>query len=961
MSTIQNLKCFFSAVLAVIFITSCGGGGNLPESRPITSISGVAFDGAITNGLVTVYDYSSGSKGAKLASVNTDEFGKYALDLAIANRAVLLEVTGGQYVEEASGTLVALNPNQKLSTVINYTADSSNQVTISYYTHLAAGLSEFLIGTGVEVSTAINQANVLVNTMTGVSITDTIPQDITLGNPSDTELTDAYRYGFLTAALSEWTKGVSGQNNEEIHSLHNSIQFAQLAYDDVRIDGRLDGQGTNGALSMGVVTISADHYRNEIPLSLLRLANSNYNNSGLTPALLLDVAATYNSSSLALDIFAGAPATPFLQLAPVIGTLSHAEAEVVTDVIVFGADVITDQVGLATIDITLNGEVFFSVTDFSKPVVEIDSNLMEDGTYELGITTKNVIGNSASVAVNLQVKNKVAFIANIQPKPSDDGAISYVRGVFKMSAEVVDPKGLATVQFSNDQLGSIDVEDIAQPFVDFDSLALSDGVHNFTVSAANVEGESMQEEATYTVDNTVPEVTLGQPAEGVLAAGPLAIAGTATDNFVIAKFDMLFDGSAVEASREGDAITASVETQTYEEGERTLALVATDGAGNTTTASVLVTVDNTAPTVEWTPPAGFLSGKQSVIAEVSDINGIAKSEIFLADKLQDSTTNETTLEMDVDTSTSEDGTVELRLLTTDNAGNQTSVITDLSIDNTKPSLSIDISKVANGYVSGNISITGKSSDANGIASAEIVLQQGEMIDQLTEGTTTLNASVDTTAYADGKTSVILRAKDNANNVALIAKEIIIDNTPPIVTILQPQPGLAFNSNFNVTANISDAQGVAQIAVSFSEQYITNPAVASLIQQAVTVSEMEEGNYTLRVEATDFSGNRRLQQVENIYIDKTPPVLTVDSSAYIATATGCIVTLSTGDSGSGLTSVIIDGKDLGGIAQESWQAPVDISEGSSAIIPFSALDRASNNTSFNRCIRRVNNQTCTSCD
>jgi len=103
MSTIQNLKCFFSAVLAVIFITSCGGGGNLPESRPITSISGVAFDGAITNGLVTVYDYSSGSKGAKLASVNTDEFGKYALDLAIANRAVLLEVTGGQYVEEASG------------------------------------------------------------------------------------------------------------------------------------------------------------------------------------------------------------------------------------------------------------------------------------------------------------------------------------------------------------------------------------------------------------------------------------------------------------------------------------------------------------------------------------------------------------------------------------------------------------------------------------------------------------------------------------------------------------------------------------------------------------------------------------------------------------------------------------------------------------------------------------------
>ncbi len=960
MSTIQNVKYLFVASLVFILITSCGGGGSLPESRPATSISGVAFDAAIINGLVTVYDYSSGRKGAELATVNTDEFGKYSLDLATANKPILLEVTGGRYIEEASAILVALNSDQKLSAVINYNANSSNQVTLSYYTHLATGLAEFLIETGVEISAAINQANALVSTMTGVSIIDTIPQDITLGNASDTELTDAYRYGFLTAALSEWTKWVSEQNSEEPHTLYTSVQFAQLAYDDVRADGRLDGQSADGALSMGVIVINADHYRNEIPLNLLRLANSSYNNSGLTPALLLGVASTYNSSSLAIDIFSGAPATPFLQLAPVIGTVSHAEAEVITDVITFGTDVITDQVGLAQIDITLNGDVFFNVTDFSKPNVEIDTNLMEDGSYAFGITAKNVVGNTASAAVNLQIKNKVAFIANIQPKPSDDSAVSYVRGVFKMSAEVVDPKGLAVVQFSNDQLGSIDVADIEQPFVDFDSLALSDGPHNFTVSATNVEDESMAQTATYTVDNTPPEATLEQPAEDVLIAGPLTMAGTATDNFVIAIVDVLFDGNAIEASRENDAITASIDTLTYEEGERTLALVATDAAGNTTTASALVTVDNTAPTVNWTPPAGFLSGEQSVIVEVSDINGIAKSEIFLADQLQDSATNETTLDLSIDTSTSDDGTAELRLLTTDNAGNQTSVIADLSIDNTKPSLSITIPEVVNGYVSGNISITGESSDANGIASAEITLKQGEMIDQLNTGTTTLNAAVDTTAYEDGTTSIILRAKDNANNVALKAQEIIIDNTPPTVTILQPQPSRAFNSNFNVSANIADAQGVAQIKVDFSGEYVTNPAVASLIQQTVAVSEMDEGNYTLRVEATDFSGNRRLQQVENIYIDKTPPVLTVDSS-YIATATGCTVTLSTGDSGSGLTSVVVDGKDLGGIAQENWQIPIDINQGSSAIVPFSALDRASNTTNLSRCIRKLSDQVCTSCD
>ncbi len=525
MKEIQNLKYLFSAIL--ILIMSCGGGGSLPESRPATSIKGVAFDAAIVNGLVTVYDYSTGNKGTKFNSGSTDEFGNFSVDLAIANQPLLLEIKGGQYEEEASGTLVALNSEQKLSTVINYKANSSKQVTISYYTHLATGLTEFLINTGVDVTAAIEQANTSISNMTGVSITDTIPQNITLGTASDTELTDSYRYGFLTAAVSEWTKWVSEQNAENVvHTLYNSIQFAQLTYEDVRIDGRLDGIGANGALFMGEVAVNAEHYINEIPQRLLRLANSDLNRSALTSEDLLVVAADYNSSLFDLELFASAPDLPRLNLSPVIGTLSLADAETVSGVIEqFGADV-TDQTGIAQIDITIDGVVHASVPDFSNPFINIDSTVLDDGPHQFGLIATNVLGISLSVSKEIIIDNTPPVVSEVWPLSGQA-----FNSDFEVTANISDTQGIATVEinFSEEYIKNPVIQEtgqITQPFV---VSAMEDGAYTLNVVATDFAGNlgSANETMVY-IDQTRPELVIADTYEAY-SEGCTATIHSATD------------------------------------------------------------------------------------------------------------------------------------------------------------------------------------------------------------------------------------------------------------------------------------------------------------------------------------------------------------------------------------------------------------------------------------------------
>lgn len=300
------MRNYIALLISLVFLTACGGGGgnsSAPPPVPFGSVSGTAFDGLILNGTVSIYDFSTGAKGALLGQAMTDSSGLYELSLQIESRPVLVEVTGGYYIEEAGANAqialdTAPNTKHKLTALANYTTGSPLKVAVTTYTHLAAGLAAYQISQDTAVATAINNANTRASSLAGVNILTTVPRQITdVGNASAT-LTPELRYGFLAGAISMWTYNHAPSAAAAHLPPYTSIDFAQLLYQDISADGLLDGIGldSTGAaapLSFGTTPLGVGVYRIGIGVGLVQMAGNANNKTGIDGAKILPFAQAY--------------------------------------------------------------------------------------------------------------------------------------------------------------------------------------------------------------------------------------------------------------------------------------------------------------------------------------------------------------------------------------------------------------------------------------------------------------------------------------------------------------------------------------------------------------------------------------------------------------------------------------------------------------------------------------------
>ena len=139
----SNIILFVSLLMA-----SCGGGGSagsVAPERPVATVSGTAFDGLIINGDVSIFDFSDGVRGEILSSGNTDGIGNYSLTIKSSDIPILICIDKGRYIEDASGRNIPLTTNQEVCAVHNYISGESLSTSLTYFTHLSAGLTEYLV------------------------------------------------------------------------------------------------------------------------------------------------------------------------------------------------------------------------------------------------------------------------------------------------------------------------------------------------------------------------------------------------------------------------------------------------------------------------------------------------------------------------------------------------------------------------------------------------------------------------------------------------------------------------------------------------------------------------------------------------------------------------------------------------------------------------------------------------
>jgi hypothetical protein len=198
MHTKSNVLIFVFTILLIACGGGGGGGGGTPPADNGYTVSGVASKGLLRDGTVNLHaiDANGAKKTPALATTTTDSAGAYSATIDY-NGSLLVEVSGGTYTDEATGTESSLSG--VLRTAIAEVSGPAN-IAVSPLTELAVRRAE--VGDKLLVG-HISAANAMVSQLVDCDITTTFPLD-----PQNSQLfadgsTDEQNYTLMLATLSQ--------------------------------------------------------------------------------------------------------------------------------------------------------------------------------------------------------------------------------------------------------------------------------------------------------------------------------------------------------------------------------------------------------------------------------------------------------------------------------------------------------------------------------------------------------------------------------------------------------------------------------------------------------------------------------------------------------------------------------------------------------------------------------------
>ncbi|MBE8183063.1 MAG: hypothetical protein HAW61_06060, partial [Candidatus Portiera sp.] len=285
-------------VLFLLLLSGCGA-SNLASPQikvqPVTKyVTGEAALGLINNADITAYAVTPENNHCAYNSLSvvgegkSNAQGNYNITFNADAEFILLRLTGGSYVEEASGITVPLLPGQSLYALgkvgIN---DSLKPTIISALSSIHTGLFCYLIEqTDNSLAKAHMAANEFITAYIGFDPRYVDYKDPTLvsNNDASIPMDDGMLLGILNAGISQHSYDLA--SHAEIgtvaYSPINSIYMVQHFYSDIYQDGMLDGRGLNGRIFIGQNLYSKPltpaTYKFDLPRATLKFYDSNANN-----------------------------------------------------------------------------------------------------------------------------------------------------------------------------------------------------------------------------------------------------------------------------------------------------------------------------------------------------------------------------------------------------------------------------------------------------------------------------------------------------------------------------------------------------------------------------------------------------------------------------------------------------------------------------------------------------------
>lgn len=231
--------------------------------------------------------------------------------------------------------------------------------------------------------------------------------------------------------------------------------------------------------------------------------------------------------------------------------------------------------------------------------------------------------------------------------------------------------------------------------------------------------------------------------------------------------------------------------------------------------------------------------------------------------------------------TSEEGVYLFSVIVTDSDAGSAVKVGYFEVDNTAPSVVI-LSPRDGSVVSGIVNITFVAWDAK-LVNASLIIDAGIPVDVTGATSFTLN----TTELLDGPHVIKLLASDLAGNDAETSIRIIIDNTPPTVTILTPANGSVVSGTTNVTFSFSD-DNLKSATLLLDGKIISDVTDKTL--HLWNTTQATDGEHILMLIVIDNAGNSRTFE-KAVTVDNTPPTAEIrkpTENAYLRGSYGVVI-------------------------------------------------------------------------
>ena len=275
---------------------------------------------------------------------------------------------------------------------------------------------------------------------------------------------------------------------------------------------------------------------------------------------------------------------------PLVTLASPAGGQTVSGVVTITASA-SDNVGVTRIDYLQDGQV---VAVFSPPVLRASWNtvLVPNGAHTLTAVARDAAGNrTTSAAIRVTVLNSDTSAPAVTITSPTSGS-TYTTGAssITLGGTAFDNVGVTQVTWANSRGGGGTATGRASWTAS--GIVLQLGTNVLTVTASDAAGNTATDTVTVTrTDTAAPTVTITWPTSGptyTTSASSITLGGTASDNVGVTQVTW--------TNSRGGSGTATGTTSWTASGivlqpdANVLSVTARDAAGNTTTATLTVTL-----------------------------------------------------------------------------------------------------------------------------------------------------------------------------------------------------------------------------------------------------------------------------------------------------------------------------------------------------------------------------------